>query len=515
MKPVREALGVLAILSLTVPARAGGPLGDNGGSISTSRYTVDLYQGPVLSGTRVTGLAGAYVAIAEDVDGNLQNPATPANRPFFSVGYFDWWVGLGATFPSTLRKLDFYNSGEATDIQGGASGLVFLTPAMNLQWGPWGVGVTFGISTFGVGGAEENEAELGALIVDNRVQLARAFFDGQFVAGIGLRSLVMNLNENSTGSDLFSSVGSGLELGLLVRPTGMPFRIGASFKSPIDTRAEFSKDRLPNDDGDVIATDSAGNELYMPLGVSQPWEVNVGAAVQLGRRPLNLGWVKPNYEEQRAELKYQSEMLELERALEEELEEIQSAGERKIVRQQHRARKRLLKMRLEREKKRVLWDEQRKLATMPRFHVLITSSLVVSGAARQAVGIESFLHQIVRRSGERVVYSPRIGIETEIVPDWVKVRGGSYLEPGRMFESTPRVHGTAGLDLRLVRWSVFGIGPDDYLWRLALSADASERYFSWGIMIGGWYPRHAQSIPDRFTQGSDGALVHPSPSEAQ
>jgi hypothetical protein len=48
--------------------------------------------------------------------------------------------------------------------------------------------------------------------------------------------------------------------------------------------------------------------------------------------------------------------------------------------------------------------------------------------------------------------------------------------------------------LRLIRWSVFGIGPEDYLWRLALSADVSERYFTWGIMVGGWYPRHSRDV---------------------
>src|SRR5947207_3365101 len=107
---------VAAFLSLVWAARASanGPLWPNGTPIKTSNYSVDLFQGPVFAGTRVTGLAGAYVAISEDVDGDLQNPATPAVRPFFSYSNFDYWLGFGVTFPATLQETDFFNSGGKT-----------------------------------------------------------------------------------------------------------------------------------------------------------------------------------------------------------------------------------------------------------------------------------------------------------------------------------------------------------------------------------------------------------------
>lgn len=127
-------------------ALAAGPLGPNGSDITTSDYTIDLFQGPVFAGTRVTGLGGAYVAIAEDVDGDLQNPASPANRPYFSVSFFDWWLGFGFTFPGTLKSMDFFNSGAETQINNSADSLVFITPSMNLQWGEWGMGLTSEIS---------------------------------------------------------------------------------------------------------------------------------------------------------------------------------------------------------------------------------------------------------------------------------------------------------------------------------------------------------------------------------
>ena len=111
----RRALISLAaagvVLGLGGAALASGPLGANGQKITTSHYGIDLFQGPIYAGSRVTALGGAYVAVAWDVDGMQQNPAAPAVRPFFSVTDFDYWLGFGLTFPGSFEDMDFYNSG--------------------------------------------------------------------------------------------------------------------------------------------------------------------------------------------------------------------------------------------------------------------------------------------------------------------------------------------------------------------------------------------------------------------
>src|SRR3954467_14604364 len=80
-KPTRNSgkpvLVALSVLFSAAPVVAAGELGQNGSAITTSSYSLDLFQGPIFAGSRVTSLAGAYVAIAEDVDGDLQNPAAP------------------------------------------------------------------------------------------------------------------------------------------------------------------------------------------------------------------------------------------------------------------------------------------------------------------------------------------------------------------------------------------------------------------------------------------------------
>ncbi len=138
----------LAVLSASGHASAGGPIGPNGQAITTSDYSLDLFQGPIFAGSRVTSLGGAYVAIAEDVDGDLQNPAAPAVRPFFSYTQFDYWLGFGITFPGDLANMDFFNSGSKTHVPNSPNSFVFFTPAVNLQWGEFAIGLNLAIQRY-------------------------------------------------------------------------------------------------------------------------------------------------------------------------------------------------------------------------------------------------------------------------------------------------------------------------------------------------------------------------------
>jgi hypothetical protein len=139
------------------------------------------------------------------------------------------------------------------------------------------------------------------------------------------------------------------------------------------------------------------------------------------------------------------------------------------------------------------------LSQLNRHYLQISASLLVAGAVDEAVGVESFLTQQVNRSGQHVVYSPRLGLEAGVIPEILKLRAGSYVEPTRFDTSDPRVHATLGADIRLFRWNVFGLWPDDYMWRLGLGGDVSRRYLSWGLTIGGWYPRRGGSPSDSAT----------------
>jgi hypothetical protein len=134
---------------------------------------------------------------------------------------------------------------------------------------------------------------------------------------------------------------------------------------------------------------------------------------------------------------------------------------------------------------------------MNRFYVQVTTSMLVTGPVEDAVGIESMLEQTVNRSGQKTVISPRLGVESGVIPNYLKLRAGTYLEPTRFEGSEPRAHVTAGLDVKLAIWDVFGLWPNDYMWRLGIGTDSARNYYTWGVTIAGWYPRHqgAQTVP--------------------
>lgn len=124
-----------------------------------------------------------------------------------------------------------------------------------------------------------------------------------------------------------------------------------------------------------------------------------------------------------------------------------------------------------------LFDEYQK---RQRWYLLVSSELsLIEGGGR--VG---FSDKIAK---SRPIISPRLGVESEVVPHHLRLRAGSYYEPALTADATARVHGTAGLDVRLFEWNVFGlIGPFDY-WQLSLAADVARSYLNTSFSIGFWH----------------------------
>jgi hypothetical protein len=88
---------------------------------------------------------------------------------------------------------------------------------------------------------------------------------------------------------------------------------------------------------------------------------------------------------------------------------------------------------------------------------------------------------------DRPLLSPRVGLETEIIPRWLRLRGGSYLELPVTEDGEARLHGTLGADIKLFPFSVFGlIAPFDW-WSFSFAADVAENYLNTGFSVGIWH----------------------------
>ena len=62
----------------------------------------------------------------------------------------------------------------------------------------------------------------------------------------------------------------------------------------------------------------------------------------------------------------------------------------------------------------------------------------------------TLLRQEVARSGEEWSFSPRFGVETEALPNWLVLRAGTYYEPTRFENRLRRAHPRR----RCASWSI-------------------------------------------------------------
>jgi len=199
--------------------------------------------------------------------------------------------------------------------------------------------------------------------------------------------------------------------------------------------------------------------------VNVPWELTFGVAYQFGERRTNTPW--RNTTQLRKDLAAQiadGTYRQPERHGERPYEELPSDPERALD----------VALANDRE------SERRFRRHQPRRYVLLSADVIASGKSPDAHGIDAFLNQTPERSGQKISWGVRVGVESELWPDRVKVRGGTYLEPSRFRRSFYRPHATTGFDVRLFdlwRWSVRGTG----------TVDLAPRYFNWGIAFGLWW----------------------------
>ncbi|MFW5741234.1 MAG: hypothetical protein ACOC1F_12795 [Myxococcota bacterium] len=218
-----------------------------------------MASGPLLLGARALGLGGAFVGIAEGVDGDTQNPASPAVRSAYSPSYVDFDAGLGVWFPGTLQSSDFFNTGRgATDLRySDQEEFALLTPGVNVQLGSWGLGFAVDLSRYGLcrRSSETQESELvRAQVSTVRTYVARAFGTGDWVAGAGFHVTALDV---TTKPEIFT------------RPGNLFVTRGLNMEGP------------------ALASGAPAHARGLPARRTPT------SALQFGPKPLNVRWLSP------------------------------------------------------------------------------------------------------------------------------------------------------------------------------------------------------------------------------
>jgi hypothetical protein len=458
-----------------------------GPTIQTNDYNVEVFQGPVLAPLRVTGLAGAYTAYAEGVDGIAANAAAPAVRFPHSFDTFDWDASFGIAFPATFRHTDFDNDGNTGFVY---EDFIFYTLGAMVQWGPVGAGALGDTQRYVITPRSTQQDEASSTLNLRRIDITTgwALLDHQLMLGAGARAAWLDIRTSTASlaaDSLVSMTGVAPQFGMLLRPDFQPWRLGLTYRAQV--RGDVGDRNAGAMDPDGVRR-AAG--LAIPASIYVPWEIRAGFALQLGPRPLNPRWIDPEKQERSARARVAAARRARAIARAQELQAIRDPRtqrqratiideEEAYLREEEDTLLDQLEDQMREERRARFWN-------WPRQHILVVAEALVTGPTPNAVSVESLLSQNEKRAGQDPTVTPRLGIEAEPVVEHVKTRIGTYIEPSRFRGRAPRQHFTFGFDVRLFEFAGWGPLSPGHL-RISGMADLAPRYENFGASLGAWY----------------------------
>jgi hypothetical protein len=443
--------------------------------LSGGAFNVDLVNGPIVGPNRVVGFGGAYTALGYGIENATITPAAYAARTLWETRWFAWDITADLS-PGPLRRIDFINDGRG---ETKSSDFLFVTVGAGAVVGNVGVGAIVRSQYYRIG--ENTDVNL---ILAN-YGLCYAFLQGQLLVGVAARTAALTLSKDGIGI-LGSFTRSGPEAGAILGPADRPYRIGVTARTALHAENEQS------------TTSDLG--FTAPRAVVLPAELQVGFAYQFGARPLNRRWMNPHDRERDLRNEMLVRRLQRQRKQVEREQPDARRGNSVAAFQLDWLREPQDPEFRRAEGQRIAHEEQdlqRAIATaerrydqgidaLPRRYLLVSADLLFVGATDQGIGLEAFLNQERITSGQRPSLAFRIGAEGEPIPNQLRVRVGSYLEPARFMGVHPRLHATVGGDLKLFSFDVFGLVRPFEL-RLTASLDIAESYRSVGISVGLWH----------------------------
>jgi hypothetical protein len=389
---------------------------------------VDTFTGPVISPARITGLGGAFVGVAEGLEGAQANPAAVAQRSrrLDRAWDWDWLLTWYVPDPRDVVRQDLGNDGQ---VDSSLSGLGNAQLGLSLQLGRLGVGI------FGRGwNLAAPRGALGDVEVektDASLAFGWAALRDSLVLGASVTAVSGTVSVVPAGAPPDAEPtakveysGTTLRFGALWRPRGLPWRLGASFHPLASARAKGDRSAVP---------------VTTPARFVFPAELSLGASA----------WLGPNARRYNEPPPY----------------DVRRHPE---------------------------WGPEPEWEATERRPVLVSAQVDVAGKSPDSVTVESVLEPSGEAvaSGESVSVSVRVGAEWEPLAEWLRVRGGTYLEPSRT-GSSARPHLTFGAEGRIPFFRGYDL-------KLGLAGDVAERFRNVSLSVGFWSsyaPQPPVSIP--------------------
>jgi hypothetical protein len=348
--------------------------------------------GVLMGSSRVVGLGGAYVGIAEGVAGFTNNLAALAHRaPGLDK---DWDVGITLSWLdlplSKVRGKDLDNDGFADD----APETFQLLNAVLVQYRNFGLG--FSLRNYQVGYCAtvycEPEDLLRVSLIQTALAGAVALGRDDFILGFGIYSAQVVFNHKAEGDWRYGD--TGLALDVLYRPHGRPYRLGVSVRPEVVGAWRRKAGQV---------SFLAGRQLY--AAVASPAVLSLGASWRLGEGAERYNRLSP-------------------------------AARRHLLEAGHFAE---------------VPPEDAPGAPSGRW-LLSAQADFISGV-ENAVSVHSFTALTEpQKVGASAMFQPRVGVEHETWPGRLRTRLGTFIEPSPFPDHLPRPHLTGGFELFLFRY---------------------------------------------------------------
>lgn len=244
--------GLLFLTAFAVYAIEGPPITDN-------QYSVDLGMGPVVGSSRMVGLGGAYVGVAEGADGMSVNPASILY--YHKKGYPRWRPGFTFGVFKALGK-DFDNNGSA------ASDFVshlIIEFGLTLQHGRYGLGFyVLGQPIEVQTGTKNTEFSFST----PKIIFGRSFLERQLNLALAITPAVLEAKDLASGTRLFELDAAGFEIGSLWHPGLGRLRLGLTYRGRTSQEQPL----------DITAGPVQAAGLFVPKEVELPWQLSSGAS---------------------------------------------------------------------------------------------------------------------------------------------------------------------------------------------------------------------------------------------
>ena len=129
------------------------------------------------------------------------------------------------------------------------------------------------------------------------------------------------------------------------------------------------------------------------------------------------------------------------------------------------------------------WNERIEGDYRDERQLTVALELGLIGAIDNGYGMEAFAAKELQVSGRNISPTPRLGLESEVIRGWLKLRAGSYLEASRFPETSARPHGTAGFEVRVF---AFRLGGHERRVSISAAGDLAPRYKNLALSVGFW-----------------------------